>query len=169
MLRSCTHACHARLVVVGKVRKEVVLGRLFTREPSRGCARDNARCDRSCRRVQRRLPEAEGWALARADNFRDLIRSTSDHDAAIELIEEPSGRPLEGRRTATALLMKRFCENRSGRFSDERNGRTAEPLGKANALAEARAWLRRYEDEPGHRPYEHPYYWSAFVLIGARD
>jgi len=59
---------------------------------------------------------------------------------------------------ATALLMQRFYENRSGRL--------AEPLPKAEALAEAKAWLRAYTDESGRRPYEHPYYWSAFILIG---
>ena len=70
---------------------------------------------------------------------------------------------------ATALLMQRFYENRSGYFTDERDGRVAEPLSKAEALAEAKAWLRAYADDAGHSPYEHPYYWSAFVLIGDRS
>ena len=37
---------------------------------------------------------------------------------------------------------------------------------KVQALREAKTWLRAYEDESGARPFEHPYYWSAFVLIG---
>jgi len=71
--------------------------------------------------------------------------------------------------TATALLMQRFYENRWGYYADERSGRIAEPLPKAEALAEAKAWLRGYEDESGVRHYEHPYYWSAFILIGDRS
>lgn len=70
---------------------------------------------------------------------------------------------------ATALLMRRFYENRSGHFTGERSGHVAEPFSKAEALAEAKAWLRMYEEEPGRRPYEHPYYWSAFILIGDRS
>jgi tetratricopeptide (TPR) repeat protein len=95
---------------------------------------------------------------------------------------------------ATALLMQRFYANLLGK----REGLKA-PLGKAAALAEAKAWLRdlspeealaltaslrqgvvRKKDAPakegpggektafvkGAKPYAHPYYWSAFVLIG---
>jgi tetratricopeptide (TPR) repeat protein len=83
---------------------------------------------------------------------------------------------------ATALLMTRFYQNLLGR----RPG-LQQPLPKAAALAEAKDWLRgltkseaarlrpRGEVEPveeilpdpaGGRPYEHPYYWAAFVLIG---
>jgi CHAT domain-containing protein len=66
------------------------------------------------------------------------------------------------------------------------------PLPKAEALREAKAWLRSLTKEEADRrvaglpavergavrerppsvplatlrPYEHPYYWSAFVLIG---
>jgi len=70
---------------------------------------------------------------------------------------------------ATSLLMRRFYESRSGRYEGERAGRRGEPLTKPLALREAKAWLRSYEDEAGRRPYEHPYYWSAFVLIGGRS
>jgi len=70
---------------------------------------------------------------------------------------------------ATALLMQRFYENRSGYFAGERSGHVADPLPVAEALAEAKAWLQEYEDETGRKPYEHPYYWSAFVLIGDRS
>jgi hypothetical protein len=95
---------------------------------------------------------------------------------------------------ATALLMQRFYANLLGK----REGLKG-PLGKAAALAEAKAWLRdlsgeealaltaslrqgvvRKKDAPtreapggekpaftkGAKPYAHPYYWSAFVLIG---
>jgi tetratricopeptide (TPR) repeat protein len=96
---------------------------------------------------------------------------------------------------ATALLMTRFYENLLG----QREGLKA-PLGKAEALAEAKQWLRslpRAEagalaaqlskgevrltisplkpaapataHDKGDRPYAHPYYWSAFVLLGDPD
>jgi CHAT domain-containing protein/Tfp pilus assembly protein PilF len=96
---------------------------------------------------------------------------------------------------ATALLMTRFYENLLG----QRQGLKA-PLGKAEALAEAKQWLRRLPRpqaealaaqlskgevrltvsplkpaapaagaDKGDRPYAHPYYWSAFVLLGDPD
>jgi len=70
---------------------------------------------------------------------------------------------------ATALLMRRFCENRFGKYADRRSGHVAEPMPKAEALREAKAWLRGYTDDNGDHPYAHPYYWSAFVLIGDRS
>ncbi len=39
-------------------------------------------------------------------------------------------------------------------------------MSKAEALREAKHWLRDYRDEDGNQPYRHPYYWSAFILIG---
>jgi hypothetical protein len=94
---------------------------------------------------------------------------------------------------ATALLMQRFYANLLG----QRQGLKA-PLGKAAALAEAKAWLRdlgadealalsarlrqgvvRKKDTAaasaggekaafakGSRPYAHPFFWAAFVLLG---
>jgi CHAT domain-containing protein len=96
---------------------------------------------------------------------------------------------------ATALLMVRFYQNLLGR----RPG-LSQPLPKAEALREAKRWLRNLTaDEVGSevaaldrgptrklakgsggaaqgaspsakpggvRPYEHPYYWAAFVLVG---
>lgn len=102
--------------------------------------------------------------------------------------------------TAAALLMTRFYENLLGAFDEPRKlfGRVYEPgdpLPKAQALREAKAWLRGLNaDEvrtlcnayslplpsslergtagrmgpaevPEH-PFDHPYYWSAFILIG---
>jgi CHAT domain-containing protein len=69
---------------------------------------------------------------------------------------------------ATSLLMERFYENYFGRRENERAGNGKERLSKVGALREAKQWLRDYVDEEGHRPYEHPYYWSAFILIGDR-
>jgi CHAT domain-containing protein/tetratricopeptide (TPR) repeat protein len=83
---------------------------------------------------------------------------------------------------ATALLMTRFYQNLLG----QRPG-LQQPLPKAAALEEAKTWLRqltaaeaarrrpRGEVEQvdailsgptDSRPYEHPYYWAAFILIG---
>jgi hypothetical protein len=98
---------------------------------------------------------------------------------------------------ATSLLMARFYQNLLGK----RDG-LSRPMGKAEALDEAKRWLRglsegevgpalealpRGEVGPladggaapreatadtrpsGVRPYAHPYYWAAFVLVGDPD
>ena len=75
--------------------------------------------------------------------------------------------------------MRVFCSHDSsflywlakllGEYEDEGKGRAGEPMSKAEALQEAKRWLREHTDESGHTPYEHPYYWSAFVLIGNRS
>ena len=86
---------------------------------------------------------------------------------------------------ATALLMRRFYENLLG----NRPG-LGGPMPKAEALAEAKSWLRTRDasqaeqalqdagltrgERPGTaapaaspvRPYEHPYFWAAFLLVG---
>jgi tetratricopeptide (TPR) repeat protein len=84
---------------------------------------------------------------------------------------------------ATALLMTRFYQNWLGK----RPG-LAKPLSKAQALHEAKAWLRELtgadvkrelrqiargelERRPGPPPVEghpfaHPHYWAGFILIG---
>jgi CHAT domain-containing protein len=85
---------------------------------------------------------------------------------------------------ATALLMTRFYQNLLGKRSG-----LDKPLPKAEALAEAKAWLRgltvkevelhlaalprgQEREKPAApvpalmHPYAHPYYWAAFILIG---
>jgi hypothetical protein len=87
--------------------------------------------------------------------------------------------------TATALLMTRFYRNMLGK----RPG-LSQPMPKAEALGEAKKWLRALTNEEAgvaesklpqvsrgdvrplkgnaatQRPYEHPHYWAAFVLVG---
>jgi CHAT domain-containing protein len=95
---------------------------------------------------------------------------------------------------STALLMRRFYANLLG----ARPG-LSQPMPKAEALAEAKTWLRSLDvDEASSeldslerggrrparkpavtaataskaatvRPYDHPYYWAAFVLVGDPD
>jgi len=67
---------------------------------------------------------------------------------------------------ATSLLMRRFYENWLGESGETEAPGVERAMSKADALQEAKQWLRSYEDEYGSRPYEHPYYWSAFILIG---
>jgi CHAT domain-containing protein/tetratricopeptide (TPR) repeat protein len=64
---------------------------------------------------------------------------------------------------ATSLLMRRFYEAWMGEAGDGPRRRPARA--KAEALRVAKRWLREYEID-GRRPYEHPYFWSGFVLIG---
>lgn len=68
---------------------------------------------------------------------------------------------------ATALLMRRFYENLTGAFTDDRLGHHRESMPKAEALREAKMWLREYVDEEGQRRFQHPVYWSGFILIGS--
>ncbi len=82
---------------------------------------------------------------------------------------------------STTLLMHRFYENLLGSRPDLKA-----PLPKVDALTEAKRWLKGLEreevvqrlrklgvpvdaawvrDQP-ERPFAHPYYWAAFILIG---
>jgi CHAT domain-containing protein len=93
---------------------------------------------------------------------------------------------------ATALLMQRFYQTLLGQRAGSASDRSS-PLPKAEALREAKAWLRGLSAQeldqavtrlprerggerpkpsaaPGSdKPYGHPYYWSAFILIGDPD
>ncbi|MCI0683959.1 MAG: CHAT domain-containing protein [Gemmataceae bacterium] len=80
---------------------------------------------------------------------------------------------------ATTLLMRRFYQNLLGARPE-----LPRPMAKAEALAEAKRWLRslsRHDvigqlqalDLPfqerqldGERPFEHPFFWAPFILIG---
>jgi tetratricopeptide (TPR) repeat protein len=83
---------------------------------------------------------------------------------------------------ATALLMTRFYQNWLG----QRPG-LAQPLPKAEALREAKQWLRALTSDElesaleqisrgiprskagqpvAGRPFEHPHYWAGFILMG---
>jgi CHAT domain-containing protein len=83
--------------------------------------------------------------------------------------------------TATALLMVRFYENLLGKRQGLKKG-----MGRADALAEAGRWLRTLDRAEavkqagrlagkgatvpaGQRPFEHPFYWAGFFLVGDPD
>jgi len=68
---------------------------------------------------------------------------------------------------ATTYLMGRFYENLSGTYTDVRDGHTRVAMSKAEALAEAKMWLREHADSDGRKPFAHPAYWAGFVLMGA--
>jgi len=70
---------------------------------------------------------------------------------------------------ATSLLMRRFYENWTGAYEDTRHGHKGKAMSKAEALQEAKQYLRTCTGENGERPFEHPYFWSAFILIGDRN
>ncbi|MFN0150085.1 MAG: CHAT domain-containing protein [bacterium] len=67
---------------------------------------------------------------------------------------------------ATALFMRRFYENCTG--VSARPGAPGVAMPKAEALREAKRWLREYRTPSGRQPYAHPYYWSSFILVGDR-
>ncbi len=66
---------------------------------------------------------------------------------------------------ATSLLMQRFYHDWLGGVA---GGGVigARRVTKAEALAEAKRWLRDYTDPDGRHPFAHPFYWSAFILMG---
>jgi CHAT domain-containing protein len=64
--------------------------------------------------------------------------------------------PVEDR--STALLMRRFYESWTGS--------SGPPMPMAEALQEAKRWLRSYRDATGARPYAAPLYWAGFILFG---
>ena len=55
---------------------------------------------------------------------------------------------------ATSRLMQRFY------------GNLAQGATRAEALREAKCWLRDWRAPDGSRPYAHPSYWAGFILLG---
>lgn len=72
--------------------------------------------------------------------------------------------PVQDR--ATSLFMTRFYENLLGAHVDKRGGLPPHPCAADSALREAKIWLRDYREPSGARPFEHPVYWSGYVLVG---
>jgi Flp pilus assembly protein TadD len=79
---------------------------------------------------------------------------------------------------STQLLMQRFYANLLGKRAG-----LSQPLPKAQALDEAKRWLRSLAAEevadvarsrprpaaaaaPARRSYDHPYFWAGFILVG---
>jgi len=67
---------------------------------------------------------------------------------------------------ATSLLMGRFYQNLTGGPRGPTTTPATGPMSKTVALQEAKHWLRTYSDAGGRCPFQHPAYWSAFILIG---
>ncbi len=65
--------------------------------------------------------------------------------------------------------MQRFYENWTGRSDGLRNGQENQAMSKAEALQEAKHYVRTFTDSSGKQPFEHPCYWAAFILIGERN
>jgi CHAT domain-containing protein/Flp pilus assembly protein TadD len=74
---------------------------------------------------------------------------------------------------STSMLMERFYENLRGGYQGVRGTGPrrvqGSPMSKAEALQEAKRWLREWKDDRGHRPYAHPFFWAGFVLMGSAD
>lgn len=67
---------------------------------------------------------------------------------------------------ATYLMMKYFYEFYFGKGEGEGNTEISGGMSKAEALKKAKKKLRDYSDNNGYRPYTHPFFWAAFILIG---
>lgn len=68
---------------------------------------------------------------------------------------------------ATAIFMDAFYESWAGQSGSWLGRRRGRQQTVAGALLEARRTLREWKDSTGRRPYAHPYYWAAFVVVGA--
>ncbi len=99
-----------------------------------------------------------GWLLG----FRQALQKAGALSTVLSLWEVDD--------VATALLMERFYANLTGE-SGRGHPLPAEdsPMSKTHALAEAKRWLRDFEDDSGRRPFEHPAYWAGFLLFGDSD
>jgi CHAT domain-containing protein/tetratricopeptide (TPR) repeat protein len=69
---------------------------------------------------------------------------------------------------ATAILMERFYQNLYGSGPGEQISRRP-VMSKREALRQAQAYLRDYQDNRGGHPYAEPFYWAPFVLVGDPD
>jgi CHAT domain-containing protein len=67
---------------------------------------------------------------------------------------------------ATSRLMGRFYENLTGEYTGERLPGIRGGMPKAAALRESKSWLRTFTDDDGRTPFQHPAYWSSFILVG---
>jgi CHAT domain-containing protein/tetratricopeptide (TPR) repeat protein len=67
---------------------------------------------------------------------------------------------------ATSLLMTRFYEDWTGNYDGDRGAGAGAPMSRADALRDARRYVRTYEAPDGSHPFEHPLYWSGFILTG---
>ena len=70
---------------------------------------------------------------------------------------------------ATELLMSRFYRNWLGRYADDRGFGVGKEMTKAQALREAKVWLREFKTEQGTQPFLNPVYWAGFILVGDPD
>jgi hypothetical protein len=126
------------------------------------------------------LLSSAGTALTKNDDLGAVF--WRKEQVAIPITVWRAGQVCE---LSTALLMVRFYQNLLGR----REGLKG-PCPKAEALAEAKNWLRGLDAteaekllrdtrlnrgertvktapaENAAHPFEHPYYWAAFVLVG---
>lgn len=73
--------------------------------------------------------------------------------------------PVEDR--STSLLMRRFYENWTGSYGDERAGMTGAAMSKTQALGEAKRWLRSLRGPTGVPVYASPFFWAGFILVGS--
>lgn len=67
---------------------------------------------------------------------------------------------------ATCRMMEYFYEYYFGSAGKDREEVSRIRMSKAEALQKAKMKLRDYTDENGEHPFEHPFFWAAFVLIG---
>jgi CHAT domain-containing protein len=167
-------ATHARVDDLRPERSFLVLSRVGLPDPSRAAARGERSYD-GLLRVQEMLEE---WTLD-----ADLV--------SLSACETALGKRIDGEGyvgfaqalfrvgarsllaslwrvedAATEKLMTRFYQNLTGSYSDARGGPPGQRMSKAAALGEAKAWLRETAGRRGTRPYAHPFFWSAFVLMG---
>jgi len=73
---------------------------------------------------------------------------------------------------ATALFMHHFYSNWLGRAGGDAAAPAAgraPAMSKAQALREARRWMRERRDGSGRAAFAHQYYWAPFIVVGDRN